>query len=183
MLAMIIIIGISDCVELNKVSPQTQSFINIFLYFYFSLFSTSPNLPALLKVEAYKLCGEAALSSSAACSSRKADFLSWPVYFWGCGNVNLPFTHFHFFFKRRTYQFCFFFSFLLGIAFPYLRVRGARQAGNRCLNEDDKTEGHWDGNENWHLSFPLWPLTAFLWLRALRCFHKREPNIYWGLLK
>ena len=135
MLAMIIIIGISDCVELNKVSPQTQSFINIFLYFYFSLFSTSPNLPALLKVEAYKLCGEAALSSSAARSSRKADFLSWPVYFWGCGNVNLPFTHFHFFFKRRTCQFCFFFSFLLEIAFPSLRVRGARQAGRQPMSQ------------------------------------------------
>lgn len=52
MLAMIMIIDNSGCVKLNNVSPRTQSFINIFAYFCFSLFSTNPNLPALLKVKA-----------------------------------------------------------------------------------------------------------------------------------
>lgn len=81
-----------------------------------------------------------------------------------------------------SYQFCFFFSFLQGTVFPYLKVRG-NWAGNRCLNVDNKNEGHWVENENWHLNCPLWSLNDLLRLRALCCFHKRKPNIYWGLLK
>lgn len=61
MLAMVIITEMSGFMKLNKVSPKTQSFINIFIYFCFGLFSTGFNIPNGLEVKSCKLCGKTAL--------------------------------------------------------------------------------------------------------------------------
>lgn len=71
MLTMLIMIEMSGLMELNEVSPKTQSLINIFLYFCFGLFSTDLNLPGPVEAKSCKLCGKAALFYSATdCKSR-----------------------------------------------------------------------------------------------------------------
>lgn len=137
--------------KLNKVPPKTQSFINIFLYFCFGLFPTGPNLRNCLGAKSCKLCGKAALFCSATDFNWRADFLSWPDCFLSGGDMNLQFTHFNLFFK---YPISFAFpQSSPGNCFSYMKGR-RNWAGNWCLNKDDRNEGYWDENENWHIHCP-----------------------------
>lgn len=110
----------------------------------------------------------------------KGGFFELPWLFFGLWGYE-PSIHSFLSQLQVPYQFCFSFSFLQRIVFPYLKVRGT-WVGNWCLNEDDRNEGHWVENENWHFNCPLWYLND-LWLRALCCFCKREPNVYWGFVE
>lgn len=80
-----------------------------------------------------------------------------------------PSIHPFWFLLQMSSPCCFSSSLLLGIGFPYLKGRGKR-TGNWCLNNDDKHEGHWDENESWPLSCPLWFLNDLLWFRVLGRF-------------
>lgn len=155
--------------ESNKVSPKIQSIIHIFfLYFCFSFFCTNQEIRCP-EARSCKVCGKSASFYSATDFNSRADFseLTW-LLFLSWGDMDSLFAHFYFFFKCPV-GFAFAFGVLQGIAFPYLKGRG-NWTGNWCLNNDDKNEGHWDKNENWHLNCPLWFLNDLLWCRVLCCF-------------
>lgn len=115
------IIDISGCVELNNVSPRTQSLLTFFFIFVFYLFSTNLNLPAFLKVKGnivVKL-----LCSLLPHFQQKGRFSELTCLFFGLWEYE-PYIHPLLFLLQVSYQFCFFVSFLQGIAFLYLKARG-----------------------------------------------------------